>query len=229
MKSTGKEIPFSEVFKERFYMLRQMRDMSQAAFAQFLGIARPTVGFYENGKRFPDAETIQRICIRCGVSADWLLGLLPKDAMTTDGNIKSTCGFTGMSQQAVSVIVEDDTNTLVAGFNAIFDTTVISQFLSLAFGAFVRCNVAKEMHGETVKSCIDSGIPKDIDTVKEILQVKQMLDLDTFNFQKCAVQIIQEIQRKQLNLSLATVDQMAFEAQQMWKRIFSEAAVSDDE
>lgn len=56
-----------------------------------------------------------------------------------------------------------------------------------------------------------------------------MLDLDTFNFQKCAVQIIQEIQRKQLNLSLATVDQIAFEAQQMWERIFSEAAAPDDE
>ena len=61
------------IFTSRFRTLR--RDRSQAEFADFLEISRPTVGFYENGERIPDASTLARICEKCEVSADWLLGL----------------------------------------------------------------------------------------------------------------------------------------------------------
>lgn len=37
------------IFRERFRSLRG--DMTQADFAKFVGISRPTVGFYENGER----------------------------------------------------------------------------------------------------------------------------------------------------------------------------------
>jgi transcriptional regulator with XRE-family HTH domain len=62
-------------FKFNFRELRREKDMSQAQFAEFLGISRPTVGFYESGERSPDADTIKKICKKCAVSADWLLGL----------------------------------------------------------------------------------------------------------------------------------------------------------
>ena len=69
------------LFAERFAALRG--DQSQEAFAQFLGISRPTVGFYESGARIPDALTLRRIAERCMVSTDYLLGLT--DTKTPEG------------------------------------------------------------------------------------------------------------------------------------------------
>ena len=60
-------------FAERFAELRGER--TQGEFAEFLGISRPTVGFYENGTRIPDALVLRQIAEKCQVSADWLLGL----------------------------------------------------------------------------------------------------------------------------------------------------------
>lgn len=63
------------IFSKRFLMLRSIRHQSQEEFAKFLGISRPTVGFYENGIRIPDALTLRQIAEKCNVSADWLIGL----------------------------------------------------------------------------------------------------------------------------------------------------------
>lgn len=60
-------------FTERFRELRGERDNTE--FGKFLGISRQTVGFYCNGDRIPDALGLKQIAEKCGVSADWLLGL----------------------------------------------------------------------------------------------------------------------------------------------------------
>ena len=67
------------IFRERFHAIRNNMNMSQAAFAEFLGLSRPTIGFYEradmeNG-RIPDIDTLKQICEKCNVSADYLLGI----------------------------------------------------------------------------------------------------------------------------------------------------------
>lgn len=61
------------VFQERFRSLRGK--MSQAEFAERICVSRPTVGFYENGERLPDALTLKKIAECCNVSIDWMLGL----------------------------------------------------------------------------------------------------------------------------------------------------------
>lgn len=61
------------VFAERFAQLRG--EMSQRQFADFLGVSRSTIGFYENGTRLPDAATLKEISKKCDVSIDWLLGV----------------------------------------------------------------------------------------------------------------------------------------------------------
>lgn len=60
-------------FAKRFNKLRGSE--SQKDFAIRLGISRPTVGFYENGSRLPQADVLKQIAERCNVSTDWLLGL----------------------------------------------------------------------------------------------------------------------------------------------------------
>ena len=79
------------LFAERFAKLRG--DMTQGEFAEFLGLSRPTVGFYENGSRLPDALCLKTIAVKCGVSADWLLGLT--ECQTQDINLRNMCDFIG--------------------------------------------------------------------------------------------------------------------------------------
>lgn len=89
---------FKSIFKERFHQLRG--DMSQDAFSNFLNISRPTVGFYENGDRLPDAFTLMKISKRCGVPSDWLLGL-------TDNRSSKNIEIgkeTGLSDKAIEVL-----------------------------------------------------------------------------------------------------------------------------
>lgn len=88
------------VFKERFTQLRG--NMTQAQFADFLGISRPTIGFYESGSRIPDAIGVRNIAEKCKVSADWLLGL--SDVRSPDMDLQSACKYTGLSEKAIDVL-----------------------------------------------------------------------------------------------------------------------------
>jgi len=73
--------------------------MTQEEFAKFTGLSRPTVCFYLNGERIPDAETLKQICERCQVSADWLLGL--SSIKSPGENIREAAAYTGLSEDAV--------------------------------------------------------------------------------------------------------------------------------
>ncbi|WP_050696547.1 helix-turn-helix domain-containing protein [Anaeromassilibacillus senegalensis] len=86
------------IFAERFGRLRD--NMTQAEFADFLGISRPTVGFYENGERIPDASVLIKIAKKCNVSTDWLLGI--SDNKNADNR---TIGeITGLNDEAIEFL-----------------------------------------------------------------------------------------------------------------------------
>ncbi len=85
------------VFTERFRELRGERDNTE--FAKFLGISRQTVGFYCNGDRIPDALGLKQIAEKCGVSADWLLGLT--DVRTPDMEVRAIADYTRLSTGAI--------------------------------------------------------------------------------------------------------------------------------
>ena len=89
------------VFADRFIELRGKR--TQEEFARFLGISRPTVGFYESGQRIPDALVLRQIAEKCNVSADYLLGLT--NEKTPEQDIQAICKKTGLSEKSVSRII----------------------------------------------------------------------------------------------------------------------------
>lgn len=101
-----------DTFKNRFHKLRaetpskisEGKNMSQKEFSEFVGITRPTVGFYENGDRIPDAEIISKICKRCNVSADYLLGL--SEEKDLDAVVQEVYRSSGLSAAAVSKLKE---------------------------------------------------------------------------------------------------------------------------
>jgi len=112
-------------FSERFTELRG--DRTQGEFAKFLGISRPTVGFYENGSRIPDALVLRQIAEKCGVSADWLLGLT--DCKAIDADIKIICEQTGLSENSVKLLKEFD-NLLDHDFVSLLINNLIEEWYS---------------------------------------------------------------------------------------------------
>jgi len=59
---------------ERLRELRIEAGLSQEQLAGILSLHKSTISLYENGRREPDAETMQRIAAHFRVSVDYLLG-----------------------------------------------------------------------------------------------------------------------------------------------------------
>lgn len=155
------------VFAERFAMLRG--DKTQGEFAEFLGISRPTVGFYENGTRIPDALVLRQIAEKCGVSADWLLGI--SDTRTADGTIRAACEYTGLSETALQNLHMESHDKDVIG--------ALSRLLENDFEELHRLDrevyLAMRMYqsvpfGTHIEETLGSYLPEDIkDTVFKCL------------------------------------------------------------
>ncbi len=62
------------ILGKRLKVLREEHDWLQKDIAEKLGLSSSGYGYYESGKRVPDAITLQRICDIFKVDADYLLG-----------------------------------------------------------------------------------------------------------------------------------------------------------
>jgi len=88
------------IFQKRFNQLRG--ELSQAKFAEKLGLSRPVIGFYENGERIPDILTLKKIAETYNVSADWLLGL--SDIKTGNADDMAIEKSIGLSEDAIKTL-----------------------------------------------------------------------------------------------------------------------------
>lgn len=59
---------------KRLKSLRVEKDLLQLDVAKYLGITKSAYGFYEQGKRKPDFNTVSRLADFYGVTADYILG-----------------------------------------------------------------------------------------------------------------------------------------------------------
>ena len=62
------------MFATRLKKLRVSKDITQAEFAQIIGVAQQTVGSWEKGNSTPNYEMLNKIADYFDVSADYLLG-----------------------------------------------------------------------------------------------------------------------------------------------------------
>lgn len=67
---------------------RKQKGVSQAAIADYLGIAPNSYSRYENGYRQPDLETLQKLADYFGVSVDELLGGEPQQPLWKPINVE---------------------------------------------------------------------------------------------------------------------------------------------
>jgi transcriptional regulator with XRE-family HTH domain len=64
-------------FAARLRKLRDERELNQGQFADMVGISRGAMSYYEQEARTPDIGVLKAICETCGVSADYMIGLIP--------------------------------------------------------------------------------------------------------------------------------------------------------
>lgn len=107
------------VFAERFSILRGK--MTQDEFARYLGISRPTVGFYENGTRLPDALVLRQIAERCNVSTDWLLGLSEYKDMAQRGLTAEDLGLSEKAATTLSVFQRSGEEQILRSVNSLLE------------------------------------------------------------------------------------------------------------
>jgi len=87
----------SHTFSERIRKLRTERGMNQGQFADFVGVSRGAMSYYEQEARTPDIAVLKSICEKCGVSADYMLGLIPDQ----NHAVSDVCLETGLYPKAV--------------------------------------------------------------------------------------------------------------------------------
>lgn len=142
-------------FRENLNKL--MGELSVTEFAQKIGLSRQTVGFYLNGDRIPDCETLVQICSKCDVSANWLLGL--SNVKNPDSSIAAITRSTGLSEQSVERLIES---------NEIRQQVKTSQGVEKILESEAQLERA---HIEAVLASIKDDIPSEIQTLLDELGI----------------------------------------------------------
>ena len=89
-----------DIFSERLKALRKEIGVSQDVFAQRLGVARATLGYYEKGDRLPDIEFLDLVCSKTGCSMEYLMGY-SENMKPSNDKIGSE---TGLSDKSIEVL-----------------------------------------------------------------------------------------------------------------------------
>lgn len=91
-----------EIFGIRLRDLRRQNGYTIEQFAAKIGVAKSTLGYYENENRMPDIEILSRICDVFNVPADYMLGRTNTAAVK--GKMKTVCELTGLSDTAADFL-----------------------------------------------------------------------------------------------------------------------------
>jgi transcriptional regulator with XRE-family HTH domain len=88
-------------YGNRIAQLRDEKRLTQEELAQKVGINRAALSHYENNRREPDYETLQRIATFFHVSIDYLMGGVQDTSKITDPDVKQFVDGLELSDQAL--------------------------------------------------------------------------------------------------------------------------------
>ena len=94
-KEFNKDGTFQTRFRSKFIESNE----TQEALAKTLGISRPTLVSWLDGKNLPDILSLEKIARHFGVSADYLLGL--SNTESPDVSVRAAVEYTGLTEDAV--------------------------------------------------------------------------------------------------------------------------------
>ena len=96
---------------ERIRALRESKGLSQQAVAEALQIKRESINSWENGLRDLKTASIVALADYFGVSTDYLLGRT--ECKSPDIDVQAICKKTGLSEAAVSTLVDLKENDVI--------------------------------------------------------------------------------------------------------------------
>lgn len=112
------------VFATRLGLLRNSINMSQEQLASALEIDRGTIAKYETQSRIPSYEHLTLFAKYFKVSTDYLLGI--SDIQSNDTDMQAVCAYTGLSEEAVKILI----NRLSETYCFIDDYGIIQEVIS---------------------------------------------------------------------------------------------------
>lgn len=120
-----KKREFSEGYGKAFpSVLRSLMERdgtTQQKLATQLGKTRQSISCYCDGSSSPDWETIVEIAKYFSVSTDYLLGCT--DVKSTELDIQTMCGYTGLSEEAISNLhIESKDAEAISGLNSLLSS-----------------------------------------------------------------------------------------------------------
>jgi transcriptional regulator with XRE-family HTH domain len=118
-------------YGNRIAQLRDEKRLTQEELAQKIGINRAALSHYENNRREPDYETLQRIASYFQVSIDYLMGGVQDTPKITDPDVKQFVDGLELSDQA-----------LLDKFALTIDGRKLTQEEAKRFIAFIRADRA---------------------------------------------------------------------------------------
>ncbi|RGX55703.1 MULTISPECIES: helix-turn-helix domain-containing protein [Anaerotruncus] len=147
------------VFARRFRELRGER--SQAKFSEDLGISRPTIGFYENGDRVPDALTLKIISEKCNVPSDWLIGLT-ENQMSDNIEIGRTTGLTDAAIEKLRFYAYDEQQLTIHLVNRFIEES-IPMYLAMDLEQYSRALNARSNYVSESDEILDHLMSAEVD------------------------------------------------------------------
>ena len=96
-------------FPTKLRKLREEKGTSQQALASAIGVAKSSIGLYENGDNVPDVKAIVKLANFYDVSADYLLGM--SGVATVNTNARAACDYTGLNVKTVDYLHAHLTDT----------------------------------------------------------------------------------------------------------------------
>ena len=102
MSTAGRERA-NGVFPTRLRELMYLTKTTQKALGEVLQVSRQMISQYCSGASTPDWKAIAAMAKHFDVSADYLLGLT--DVQKPEMDFRAVCDYTGLSCEAVEVIV----------------------------------------------------------------------------------------------------------------------------
>lgn len=108
------KIVFSmEGFPERLRKLREEKGLLQRELAEKLNLSRVAITHYEQGKRFPEWDTLQKMADLFNVSVDYLLGRTEhKQGHISDAKVKTETIAAHRSDDPMSELPEEARKSL---------------------------------------------------------------------------------------------------------------------
>lgn len=128
---------YHDAFPTALRDLMRSKKVNQETLANELGFSRQTISQYCSGASDPGLNTLVKIAKYFDVSTDYLLGV--SDVKSTDTDLKAVCEYTGLSEDAVNMILSCKGDVFGAFIDIFLCADSFNEFLRCLVGVSATC------------------------------------------------------------------------------------------